>query len=429
MLTADTIMRTYGKIGYDAVAVSANDLSAGRQFFEKSAVINFPWLSANIFDTSGNLLFKPSLLKKIGGITIGIIGITGQGKYSSEYIEISDWKKPLRRELQDLIPKADMVILLSNLPFSENNLIGELFPEIDLIITADKKRGNLTPYLSGNALMTQSQGRGKYLGRLLIKFQRSGKWFFDSLKSLQTLENKIKSVERQISRLLKRKSYGDQKNFSARMDHLTSVKSDLEHQLENEKALSRLKSKKEPVNTFKADFIPIRPKTQHSPEIKRMVAELKNNINNYNKRILQQRNPPPGEKNTKEGFVGYAVCRECHIEQTEFWQSTPHARAYTTLISKKEARNIECLPCHVTSNIDSKAPEDKRITLLNLPAEMKTVGCEVCHGRGQKHIGSPRRNKQTKRPTPALCIGCHTGERDSNFNYNKKIMAVSCPEN
>ena len=292
MLTADTIMRSYGKIGYDAVAVSASDLSAGHQFFEKSAEIDFPWISANIFDISGNLLFKPSLLKKIGGITIGIIGITGQGKYSSEYIEISDWKKPLRRELQDLIPKADMVILLSNLPFSENNVIGQLFPEINLIITADKKRGNLTPYLSGNALMTQSQGRGKYLGRLSIKFHRSGKWFFDSSKRLQALENKIKSVERQISQLQKRKSYGDQNNFSARMDKLTSVKSDLEHQLENEKSLSRLRSKNETINTCKADFIPIRPRSQQSPEIKLMVAELKEKINVYNKKRVEKRPGP-----------------------------------------------------------------------------------------------------------------------------------------
>ena len=281
-------MKSYLAIGYDAVAVSSNDLSAEEQFFEKSAEVNFPWISANIFDTSGNLLFKPSILKEIGGITIGIIGLTGRGNYSNEQVVIGDWEKALVMELQHLAPKADMVILLSNLPFPENSIIAQSFPGVDLIITADKKRGNLAPQLSHNALITQSQSRGKYLGRLFIKYQPSGKWSYDNSKTLKILANRIKSVERQIDQLEKRKSHSTQANFTARLDKLTSIKKDLENQQEIETAnIKQRESTSERMNTFKADFIPIRPRSQESQEIKLMIAELKNRINKYNRRSLE----------------------------------------------------------------------------------------------------------------------------------------------
>ncbi len=301
MYTAETIMKSYLTIGYDAVAISSNDLTAGEQFFEKSAKLNFPWISANIFDTSGNLLFKPSILKDIGGITIGIIGLTGRGNYSNEQIVIGDWEKPLAVELQYLAPKSDMVILLSNLPFSENGIITQSFPEIDLIITADKKRSNLAPQLSHNALITQSQSRGKYLGRLFIKYGQSGKWSYDNSTTLKTLDNRIKSVEGQIIRLKKRKSDSTQSNFTVRFNKLTSIKRDLEKKQEIETAiLKQRESTNERMNTFKSDFIPIRPSSQESQEIKLMIAELKNRINKYNRRSLEQKKQPSGDGSTKE---------------------------------------------------------------------------------------------------------------------------------
>jgi len=301
MYTADTIMKSYLTIGYDAVAVSSNDLTAGEQFFEKSAGFKFPWISANIFDTSGNLLFKPSTLKEIGGITIGIIGLTGKGNYSNEQIVIGDWQKPLAVELQYLAPKSDMVILLSNLPFSENDKITQSFPEVDLIITADKRRGNLAPQLSGNALITQSQSRGKYLGRLFIKYGQSGKWSYDSSNTLKILDNRIKSVERQIVQLEKKKSHSTQSNFTAKFDKLTSIKRDLEKKQEMETAnLKQRESTNKGMNTFKSDFIPIRPRSQESQEIKLMIAELKNRINKYNRRSLEQKKQPSSGGSTKE---------------------------------------------------------------------------------------------------------------------------------
>ncbi len=219
MLTAETIQQAYGAMGYDAVAVSENDFSAGIVFFKNPEETDLTWISANIFDTSGRLLFKPFIIKKIEKITVGIIGLTGPGQYQNEKIVIGDWKEPLRLQLQDLSPRTDMLILLSNFPSAQNKLIAKFFPELDMIVTADKNRGNTAPYIEGRALVTQSQSRGKYLGKLSVQYAPEGRWSNDT-----QLQQTVKS------------------------------------------------------NKFKADFIAIRPKSPQSEEINLMIRELKKKI-------------------------------------------------------------------------------------------------------------------------------------------------------
>ena len=179
-------------MGYDAVAVSKDDLTAGELFFKNGEKINFPWISANIFDSAGQLLFKPFFIRKIGSINIGIIGLTGPGGHKNNKIIISGWEKPLQQHLPELAARTDMVILLSNFPGAENEKIAQKFPELNLIFTADKNKGNIRPYLAGNALISQSQGRGKYLGKLTLQYYPGEKWT-ENIEAAQQSLNKFKA--------------------------------------------------------------------------------------------------------------------------------------------------------------------------------------------------------------------------------------------
>ena len=170
-------------MGYDAVAVGSNDLTGGEQFIQQMRQADFPWISANVFDISGELIFNPYLVENIGGITVAILALTGSGTNHNNNIIVSDWKEPLQLQLKNLATSSDMIILLSNLPLSENKIIGQNHPEIDMIITSDKTRGNLAPQISGNALITQTAARGKYLGKLSIQYTPEGKWSESTMQS------------------------------------------------------------------------------------------------------------------------------------------------------------------------------------------------------------------------------------------------------
>lgn len=89
-------------------------------------------------------------------------------------------------------------------------------------------------------------------------------------------------------------------------------------------------------------------------------------------------------------YVGVNVCRECHGEgaignQYAIWVSSPHAKAFFTLltdkgmeIAKREGiadpvNSSDCLKCHTTG----------RGQYEDLKSE--GVGCEACHGPGSDY--------------------------------------------
>lgn len=214
-------MQTYSIMGYDAIAVSSSDLTAGQVFLKKT---NVPWVSSNILDDSGKLLFDPFIIKKVGDLKVGVIGLTGPGNYKNDKIIISDWRESFPRQVADLKSRTDMVVLLSNFPSSENEEIARKYPELNVILTADNRQGNRPPHLAGSALITQTQSRGKYLGKLLIQFSPERKWSDDTRRT-------------------------------------TPV-----------------------TNFYKADFIPIRPSAPQPQEVNLMVKELKQKKRQLKKR-------------------------------------------------------------------------------------------------------------------------------------------------
>jgi len=115
------------------------------------------------------------------------------------------------------------------------------------------------------------------------------------------------------------------------------------------------------------------------------------------------------------GFMGWRKCRECHLEQTDSWQKTRHSSSYLTLVEEKQNFNMDCLPCHITG-FPKKAPP----TALYFQEDLQVVGCEVCHGRGARHVVSPKENR-TQTVTEKICLNCHTPERDDDFVFERDL--------
>jgi len=428
-LTATTIMRSYLEMGYDAVAISSHDLKAGMSFFSQSQGMGFPWVSVNVFDTSGKHLFKPHIIKTIGKIRIGIIGLTANIQHSDKNIIINDWQESLQSEIDKISNTTDLIILLSELALSQNKVISQKHPEIDIIISAEKSRGNLSPQIVGNALITQTHDRGRYLGKLSLSYHHEGEWRVNNRQQMQkSLKNRINSVEWQLKQLHKRQSQSQQEKYTKKIAELEKFKNGLEQKLTNEIS-DATKTNKKPatINTFKTDFIAIKPNLPKSKEVELLIKNLKKEIKSHNQQLLKSKNR---QKNTNSGimdFVGYADCKQCHIEQTTFWKTTQHSKAFATLASKGEEQNTECLPCHVTTAINSSSSEQEKISLLSLSKNLNTIGCESCHGSAKAHIAAPEDNLPTRTPKPALCKKCHTPERDTSFSYKTKIRLISCP--
>ena len=153
-------------------------------------------------------------------------------------------------------------------------------------------------------------------------------------------------------------------------------------------------------------------------------------------------------------YVGSKSCQKCHFKEYGSWQKTKMALAFKTLkpgeaaeakkkanldAAKDYSKDAKCVTCHVTGYgkpggypaiVEGKewtADEKARAPL------MEGVGCESCHGPGEKSSPYKKDNKEDKwadiahlgavHPDEKNCTTCHNKQSPSfvEFKYSEKI--------
>ncbi len=76
MTTGESIIRIMNTLGYDVAIPGNHEFDYGvDRFLELTKMANFPYISCN-FNKDGELVFAPWLIKEVGGIKIGFVGVT-----------------------------------------------------------------------------------------------------------------------------------------------------------------------------------------------------------------------------------------------------------------------------------------------------------------------------------------------------------------
>jgi hypothetical protein len=151
---------------------------------------------------------------------------------------------------------------------------------------------------------------------------------------------------------------------------------------------------------------------------------------------------PPPNFNLLGKYVGSTKCETCHDfthdDSWSIWRRSEHAKAWESLAVISKPTRIydpECVSCHVVGwNPEEKYPylsgfsnEKGNITL-----DLVNVGCENCHGPGEKHIiaesGSDETEKERLRAAmrlttdetgQRLCYSCHDLDNSPNFVFDE----------
>lgn len=166
-------------LGYDAVTIGEHDFDkgpAGLAEYIKSAT--YPFVVANI-DTEGskNLdgLFTPYVVLEKNGINIGIFGLlTPEANIFAKvgkHVKVTDPTNAAIKAVSELKDKADIVVALSHLGFTEDKKLAEAVSGIDLIIGAHSKTKIVTPVKvntpnGGKTYIVQAKNQGRFLGKV-----------------------------------------------------------------------------------------------------------------------------------------------------------------------------------------------------------------------------------------------------------------------
>ncbi|MDR1384907.1 MAG: hypothetical protein LBJ67_13825 [Planctomycetaceae bacterium] len=136
-------------------------------------------------------------------------------------------------------------------------------------------------------------------------------------------------------------------------------------------------------------------------------------------------------------YVGSEKCKSCHDESYRVWQQSGHAKAWESLEKTSippRTYDPECVCCHVVGwNTTEKYPYISGFSneLEKMTLDLAHVGCESCHGPGEKHcaveIGHPEAEQERLRTAMRLtiteakrmCYTCHDLDNSPAFDFNK----------
>jgi Cytochrome c554 and c-prime len=431
-LTAKAIMQIYQNIGYDAVGIGPFDMAGGLDFLQTDGAEDFPWISANILDENKQPLFSQWISKEIQGVHVIITALSAPPQQVFPTITIAPWESILPELLSQLTKENTdpFIILLSSLSREENRLIAEQYPAINILLGANQHQKNASPQLINNTIVTQTKKQGQYQGLLKINFGKQRTWGQDREKQVADLQNRLGSLNWQLKRLKKKsaKSTSEEK-YSSTIARLQQDQEKIKAKLTSlQKTITQEQSSGTLSDQYQSRFIALKKNLPNDVNTDKILLDLNQKVRQLHKRPLKLHTG-----DIKESFlpdhdlIGFRVCESCHPTQTKFWQTTQHANAYMTLVKKEKNLDLECLPCHVTRNLFTNEQNIPKERLLSFPRKLQAVGCESCHGSGKKHSINPEQFKMVRQPEKDICLTCHTPEHDDDFDYETKLVLISCP--
>jgi 2',3'-cyclic-nucleotide 2'-phosphodiesterase/3'-nucleotidase len=197
---ADPMMLSMNALNYDAMTVGNHEYNFGLQVLEKArSEAKFPWLSSNTYDRGTDKThYLPYIVKEIGGVRIGVLGLTTPGipnwENAPNYAGL-EFREPLA-EAQKWVPilrtkeRADVVVIAMHMGLEEDLRTGEMspgqvtnenravaiarqVPGIDCIFMGHTHRDTPSVVINGVQLV-QANYWGRHLARVDLYLENDG---------------------------------------------------------------------------------------------------------------------------------------------------------------------------------------------------------------------------------------------------------------
>ena len=177
IIKARLISRTYMRMEAAAINVGALDLLSGLAFLRKEASRGLPLVSANLVDPATKTsIFKPYITKKVGAIRVAFFGLLAPNSGTDIYKEAGNRflvKEPVTtaREVTGILRgKADVIILLSDLPSDTQQEVIKAAPGIHFVLGGRDGRYVQSPFWEGQTPILESYRYGMYAGKLQLDY-------------------------------------------------------------------------------------------------------------------------------------------------------------------------------------------------------------------------------------------------------------------
>jgi len=162
------------------------------------------------------------------------------------------------------------------------------------------------------------------------------------------------------------------------------------------------------------------PEVGEKPEVAQIVKAFKDGFDEKMRKVEREKAAKAAAKDMEKNpdkFLGSEVCERCHADQAAQWKTTPHAKAWQTLVDNHKDNAAECIVCHV---LGYRKPGGFQ-TNAETP-KMSNVQCESCHGMGTKHEAFAATPEKV---TEKVCTQCHNKDNDPTWDFAAKLAKVA----
>lgn len=168
-------------LGYDALAIGNHEPDFGTAVLrERMKDASFSVVAANLIERKESKLFaKPYIVKKVGGVAVGILGLaypkTAWTTAAKNVAEV-EFQDPLPA-VKHYLPKiredgAELVVVLSHLGLGGDKSIARAVDGIDVIVGGHSHNRMPKAEKIGTTLIVQAGAHGSGLGRLELTVER-----------------------------------------------------------------------------------------------------------------------------------------------------------------------------------------------------------------------------------------------------------------
>jgi hypothetical protein len=310
---------------YDVVAIGEREMNYGLDFLnDMVARGTFDVVCANLYSKKdSSLVFPPYVVKKVGGVRIGFLGLLDDdprkvGVFEQlENIYVTSYSEAAQKYLPELKAKSDIVVALAHIGLGNSRTLAEQAPGFDVVLAGHGNDRTPLPEKIGETIVAKAESKSSSVGTLLLGLDAGNKISgFEGLTETLTKKGRLNPEVEKIVKTCE----------------------------EQEKARDQLVARRK----MELPNIPRRP-----------------------------------EVLAASGYLGWETCKVCHAAIYEKWSTDPHSKAFATLAEGDEWNDAACLPCHTTGYelAARKDSTDVRPEMWNVQCEA-CHGMGTSHQRG-----------------------------------------------
>lgn len=183
MLAAETkglaVVEAMNALRYDAMVIGNHEPDFGENVLRaRLGDARFSMLAANVVTGRGEPITRPSIVRSVNGITVGIIGLAypntplTSARRNVEHLRFEDAAEAARQYVPRLRREgASIVVALTHLGLGADKQLASQVPGIDVIVGGHSHNRMAEAVRVGTTLIVQAGAHGSDLGRLDLRVE------------------------------------------------------------------------------------------------------------------------------------------------------------------------------------------------------------------------------------------------------------------